>query len=293
MLDFDEDDIDSFIPGWDADIFFDLEDLEDGFDNETLPFKLVSPDDRAALDDISAQDSRKLEVLSVTIKNDCVQTIYIAIIYRDTGGQLVHKGWYTIPSQNHVTFSDVTESRYSMYAQNSDGSFKWGGDSSSTYCVEDGKCYKDFSLPSSSTTTTQHLYCNSDSGPSPTPASPTATPVTVTGRAAEWVDSHNVRRASFHAERGKDPINVQWSQKLADSAQGYAQKLISVGGSDQCYIAHNYQGDSWGGENIASSWGSVYELPSPESVLYRWFEGEADEIWPANGVSQIVVVWNV
>ena len=293
MLQSEEDLIDSFNHGWDADMSFDLDDLAIDFDNETLPFKLVSPDDIDALDeDITTHDSRELSgVLSLTIKNDCVETVLVAVIYKNTGGQLVHKGWYTLPPDHQVAFTDVKVSKYSMYARNFDGTFKWeGSPSTSEYCFyNNARCYKDFTVNSSSTSTTQHLYCNRDDVYAPAPA-PTPQAQTVTGRAAEWVKAHNVRRETFYRSRGMSDRDLQWSQKLADSAQAYAQKLISIGGSSSCNIMHNYEGDTYGGECIAANWGSAYERPTPESILYRWFEGEANNTWPSNGVSQLVNV---
>ena len=288
MLHSEEDLIDSFHHGWEADMSFDLNDLGVDFDNKTLPFKLVSPDDLDALDDdddIANQESRELSgLLNVTIKNDCSESVLVAIIYKNTEGTLVHKGLYTLESQHQVDFTDVTESKYAMYAMNSDGSFTWNDSpSTSTYCFYNNtRCYKDFSVNSSSTSTTQHLYCNrnDDIG------SVSAAAVAVTGRAAQWLTAHNVRRETFHRSRGRSGRDLQWSQKLADSARGYAQKLISIGGSSSCNIMHNYQGDSNGGENIAANWGPPYLPPSPESILYRWFEGEASKGWPANAVSQ-------
>jgi hypothetical protein len=84
---------------------------------------------------------------------------------------------------------------------------------------------------------------------------------------------------------GKSYVPLTWSSVLANSAQRYAEKLAASTRST-CYIAHGYQGDSYGGENIAANWGSSeYNFESPEAVLTRWFEDEADLPWPENGVS--------
>ena len=127
--------------------------------------------------------------------------------------------------------------------------------------------------------------CSSSGGnPSPAPAPPAPSP-SVSGRPALWVQAHNTRRQRLHRELGKTFKPVQWSNKLAVSAQGYAERLASITWAD-CHIEHGYQGDSYGGENIASNWGnSVFNFESPDAVLKRWFEDEEKLPWPQNGVS--------
>jgi hypothetical protein len=101
--------------------------------------------------------------------------------------------------------------------------------------------------------------------------------------AQQWVNAHNKRRRQFHSQNGMSYRPLQWSSKLANSAAGYARRLITIPG---CKILHGYQGDSYGGENIASDWGGKFDFQSPEQVLYRWYENEANDPWPQNGVSQ-------
>lgn len=118
--------------------------------------------------------------------------------------------------------------------------------------------------------------------------------MSVSSRAQKWVDAHNTRRRAIHSDLGKSYVPLTWSSVLANSAQRYAEKLAASTRST-CYIAHGYQGDSYGGENIAANWGnSEYNFESPEAVLTRWFEDEADLPWPENGVSCLclcVAVW--
>lgn len=185
-----------------------------------------------------------------------------------------------------MTFADVGNRKYSLYAESQDRRFKWGGTpGTATYCPND-QCYKDFTVEGSSNNHFRYLSCGSGGGPSPTSAPPPPAPTpSVTGRAALWVQAHNSRRQQIHTELGKSFKPVSWSEKLASSAQGYANRLASITWSE-CHIEHGYQGDSYGGENIAANWGnSAFQFESPEAVLTRWFEDEKNLPWPANGVS--------
>jgi uncharacterized protein YkwD len=272
-------------------------DLLDFDENDAnAPFEITTPLNTAK-NATSLQDSRELEsVRSVTIINQCTeQGFFLAIIYREEAtGEMVHRGWYNVPSFHRVTFDDVLDGKYSMYALSHDFRFDWGEDpNKATHCFNE-RCYRDFSYPNSNSW--QYLSCNSGSQPTPAPSPPTPAPVyntPLTDREQQWVDAHNSRRQTIHSQYGKSFKPVQWSSSLADSAQGYADKLASVTATD-CYIAHGYQGDSYGGENIASNWGSSsYDFESPEAVLTRWFENEADDEWPQNGVSLrlCIAVW--
>lgn len=86
----------------------------------------------------------------------------------------------------------------------------------------------------------------------------------------QWVDAHNRRRRKYHAQFEKSYIPVRWSNDIARSAQNYANKLIRISG---CRIAHNYQGDRYGGENLAANGGSTSQ--TPDQVVQRWAENEA------------------
>lgn len=223
--------------------------------------------------------------------NQCQEEpFWLALIYRSAHtGRLVHVGWDTVKSNSFARYDDVLGGNYAMYAISHDFRFKWGGDKdSSTYCFN-SRCYKDFSFPNSNSF--QYLSCYS-SGPPPTPApvmAPTPVPATLTPREQEWVDAHNSRRQAIHGQFGKSFKPLQWSATVAESAQGYADLLASVT-STECYIAHGYQGNSYGGENIASNYGSsAYEFESPDAVLTRWFENEAHAPWPQNGVSIVLM----
>ena len=74
---------------------------------------------------------------------------------------------------------------------------------------------------------------------------------------------------------GKTYVPLKWSTTIANSAQAYANKLIAISG---CVIQHGYQGDSYGGENLAANYGSGATAPTPDSVLTRWTENEASSV---------------
>lgn len=172
-----------------------------------------------------------------------------------------------------------------MYAMSHKGNFIWGGTKSTSQFCPSNRCYQDFTVAGTANNHFRYLSCGG-TGPSPTPAPPAPAPgPSVTGRAALWVQAHNTRRQRIHGQLGKSYKPLSWSAKLASSAQGYANRLASITWSD-CHIQHGYQGDSFGGENIASNWGSSsLNFESPEAVLTRWFENEENLDWPANGVS--------
>jgi hypothetical protein len=260
-------------------------------ENEKVaPFELVNVTDS----NVTLQDGRDLQsVNSVTIMNQCAsQGFWLVIIYTESGTGLVkHKGWYSIPPNHQEHFNDVVDGIYSFYAVSFDRRYEWGAPNPDTakYCFN-GRCYQDYDF-SDSSSSFHYLNCY---GPSPTPApmwsptpapvlSPTPAPIAISSRAQDWVNSHNTRRASIHSQFGKSFIALNWSDRLAYSAQGYADRLASITWSD-CHIQHGYQGDSYGGENIAATWGSQsFDFPDPEDVLTQWFEDEENDPWPQNG----------
>lgn len=259
-------------------------------DNKNAPFELVDlPNSNTTI-----QDGRDLQsITSVTITNQCTeQGFWLVIIYQEAStGTLKHKGWYSLPSLHQVHFDDVMNGLYSFYAISFDKQYEWKAQDSNSanYCFN-GRCYLDFDF-SGSSSSFHYLNCYAASPTwvpaiSPTPApvlSPTSAPVQISYRSSQWIDAHNSRRAAIHSQFGKSYKPVNWSERLAESAQGYANRLASITWSD-CYIQHGYQGDSYGGENIAATWGTPsVDFEDPEVILTRWFEDEANDIWPQNG----------
>mmetsp|Transcript_30534 Transcript_30534/g.46252 ORF Transcript_30534/g.46252 Transcript_30534/m.46252 type:complete len:321 (+) Transcript_30534:737-1699(+) len=94
----------------------------------------------------------------------------------------------------------------------------------------------------------------------------------------EWLHQHNVRREAFYDLFPKYNITMvplQWSGSIAASAQIYANMLIEAPG---CTIKHNYNGDSYGGENLAMNYfrGSARSARTPAEVLTAWYDDEID-----------------
>lgn len=99
---------------------------------------------------------------------------------------------------------------------------------------------------------------------------PSVTPV---GEIEQWLTEHNSRRTAFYAEHGKSPVDLKWSETIAQSAQNYANKLIA---QDGCQISHLYDGDTFGGENLAANWGKYAQARSIPRLLNAWYDKQID-----------------
>lgn len=107
---------------------------------------------------------------------------------------------------------------------------------------------------------------------------------TTTGLAVEWLKAHNSRRTELHEQYNKEPVLLKWSQELADSAQAYTESLLDGFGASMCRIQHGFNGDKYGGENLAAQVYPGVGTVAPDSVLQQWFEGEAGyNSFPSNG----------
>ncbi len=117
--------------------------------------------------------------------------------------------------------------------------------------------------------------------PEPTPA-PSAAPVEQafaapapvaagpTKLSSQWLTAHNTRRTAFYASNNLSPKDLKWSTSLAASAQNYSESLLSLA---DCTIEHGYQGNHFGGENLAAEWGGSTSY-TPEQVLQMWYDQE-------------------
>jgi len=124
------------------------------------------------------------------------------------------------------------------------------------------------------------VYDVSDSPASRTSSIPTASPICTLTRkptemaspstiSNEWLQAHNQRRQKFHAKYGSSYVPLSWSESIAKSAESYANKLIGLSG---CQLMHGYQGDKYGGENLAANYGAFPQ--TPDQILTRWTENE-------------------
>ena len=102
-----------------------------------------------------------------------------------------------------------------------------------------------------------------------------------------WVNAHNTRRSLHHRQNGVSFVPIRWSNELAQSANAYTQRLLN--GFSGCNIQHNFQGDSYGGENLALQVTQSASSISAENVLRLWYEDEIGLPPPQNGhLTQVV-----
>jgi len=114
--------------------------------------------------------------------------------------------------------------------------------------------------------------------PTQTPGIAAAPPRPANSIQQQWLNEHNSRRQAFYdlfPEYNLSPAPLKWSNSIAQSAQNYANQLIALNG---CSIQHGLNDDNYGGENLASNWGSgSYAVArSPTQVLRAWYDDEID-----------------
>eukprot|EP00577_Skeletonema_sp_RCC1716_P011179 CAMPEP_0113404472 /NCGR_PEP_ID=MMETSP0013_2-20120614/18407_1 /TAXON_ID=2843 ORGANISM="Skeletonema costatum, Strain 1716" /NCGR_SAMPLE_ID=MMETSP0013_2 /ASSEMBLY_ACC=CAM_ASM_000158 /LENGTH=499 /DNA_ID=CAMNT_0000290075 /DNA_START=44 /DNA_END=1543 /DNA_ORIENTATION=+ /assembly_acc=CAM_ASM_000158 len=127
-------------------------------------------------------------------------------------------------------------------------------------------------------------------------------PSTMTPREVEWMDAHNERRQTYYYDgnRIKDDGNDNyipqvWDSRLAEMAQGYANRLLDDCESNEMSHDSTRQG---AGENMAKNRGTVgsaYGGQYPaNSIVNRFVEAELDKpfgeryhltqvLWQASG----------
>jgi len=96
----------------------------------------------------------------------------------------------------------------------------------------------------------------------------------------QWLFEHNYRRGAFYNHENfkgynLEPVPLKWSNSIAESARQYAEKLIARSG---CRIEHDFDGDSYGGENLAMNHGNGSDGVSrtPSEILEAWYDDEID-----------------
>jgi hypothetical protein len=135
-----------------------------------------------------------------------------------------------------------------------------------------GNCLGARSAGSLSDGSVQCNICGGSNTP-PTQA-PTPAPTQSTGGTDEqWLQGHNSCRTEFYKEHNKGSLDLKWTDSLKESSQNYANKLIQIGGSKGCKIQHGYDGDVYGGENIAATIGAAR---TPEEIMTAWYYNEIE-----------------
>jgi hypothetical protein len=220
----------------------------------------------------------------VQIINNCGFDAHIGVFYT-TGDSTIWYRWPYIADGDYVSLSSVTDSKMYIYGVKPDRSYVWGS-TSSPYCFSTGDCLSERNVGSLSGGSVQYNICGG-SNPTPTPA-PTRAPTRVPAQEAppkptstegidgQWLHGHNTRRTRFYSQNSKGPLDLKWANSLKQSAQNYANQLIQIGGSTKCHIEHGYNGDNYGGENLAANWGtgSSVAARTPEEVMTAWYDEE-------------------
>ncbi|KAL9184535.1 hypothetical protein ACHAXT_012505 [Thalassiosira profunda] len=121
---------------------------------------------------------------------------------------------------------------------------------------------------------------STSSGSNPSNPLPVNPKIAIDARDKEWLDSHNDRRKRFHQKYGKSYVPLQWSDALKKDSEKFARKLLQ----DSCGGLYHDKNNP-NGENLAShsGTGSWAKVRSPDSVVTRWVDNEANDDYPANG----------
>lgn len=210
------------------------------------------------------ENSRRMQYRTdIKIINNCDSDALVFAIYFDHGvkrNARTPQGWPTIPKNGALTLKGATDPTFYLFGMTPSRRWMWVG--SSDLCFDKGRrqCLRKVELGSLRGGTAEYKACG--------PKKPASGSVE-----DQWLEKHNSRRTQFYAQRDKGPLDLKWAPSLASSAQAYANKLIGASG---CQIAHNYQGDSYGGENLAANWGSGRFAKSRtiEEVMRAWYDDE-------------------
>lgn len=215
---------------------------------------------------LSAEENNRRMQYKTDIKiiNNCGSDALVFAIYFAHGVQKnarTPEGWPTIPKNGALTLKGATDPTFYLFGMTPERRWMWTG--SSTFCLDGRRrrqCLRKVELGALRGGTAEYKAC----GPK-APASGSA--------GDQWLKKHNSRRTQFYAQRGKGPLDLKWAPSLASSAQVYANRLIGMSG---CQITHNYQSDSYGGENLAANWGSgIFAKPRTiEEVMRAWYDDE-------------------
>ena len=75
-------------------------------------------------------------------------------------------------------------------------------------------------------------------------------------------------------------VPLQWSEALKDDAKVWAEKLLDSCGQGMYHDPDNYHyGENVAGNSGSGGWG---DLRSPDAILTRFVENEAEKPWPKN-----------
>lgn len=204
----------------------------------------------------------QLQLANVKMVNDCGVDAYVGIKYIGLSGTYSYT-WPFIGDGKSITLKGVTDPAIFIYGVTAGTTSRtvWQSSTNNGHCFSAGDCMDKRNVGSLASGSVTYNICGDDESDSSLPAA-----------ASEWLDAHNSRRTRWYAKHGKGRADMKWSNGLKVSAQKYANKLIQLGGASQCVIEHGYQGDDYGGENLAANWGA--SKFSAEQVITTWYDDE-------------------
>ena len=219
----------------------------------------IAPPKLTLVEEFPADERRKL-VTSATVKlvNNCGVDAYIGIKYTGSNGNYVYT-WPFIGKGSSVTLKGVTKSTIFIYGVKASDVTQsvWQSSNNNGHCFASGDCLDARNVGSLASGFVTYRLCGTGA---------------LTAKDTQWLNGHNSRRAKWFSQNGKSRLDLKWSNRIKQSAQQYANKLIAIGGSSDCQIQHGYQGDDYGGENLAANWGPVSS--TPDEVMKGWYEDE-------------------
>ena len=223
-------------------------------------------------------DRELVTTANIRLKNNCGFKASIGIIFYTPSGKQYK--WPTIAAGGVYVLKRVSQRTIYLYGRNVNNPNKlvWGT-TSSKHCIAVGKCLEPRNVGSLAKSPKVYKLCGSGSSPVASPIAQAPPPQTsLPTLDVQYLDNHNEKRTKFYADNGLGPKNLKHSPDLKSSAQNYANKLIDISGDTRCVIQHGFDGDDYGGENLATNWGSSPNLvaTSPQKLLYNWYDEEID-----------------
>ena len=241
-------------------------------------------------DDIDDRDTKVLEfnhrhtetATQIIVRNQCTEMIEVVAYYHN-GFQWSVIGWIAVGPGERTELTQTSFNKFYIYAQSNNN--EWGGNSEICFNGEPNTCLEEVSFDQGRSAYTHDFSCGESNSPPPETGGTNNNQGQQSERDSEWLNAHNEKRDIYHSRYNVNYVPLKWSQDLAESALVYANKLVA---RNECTISHKYQGDSYGGENLAANWGSGGRRP-PANILFRWVDSEESYGYPQNGhLTQVV-----
>jgi hypothetical protein len=178
---------------------------------------------------VTASDRKLQQSATLRIKNNCGFDAYIGV----THSTATSDEWYRWPflgNGDTLTIQDVADPIFFIYGLKASNYYEavWRS-KSSAHCFTAGDCLSRRNAGDLSSGDVLYRICGS-SRPVSKPISAPSPVVVAEGDDADWLAGHNNRRTQFFAKHGKGPLDLKLSYAIKNSAQGYANKLLQLGG---------------------------------------------------------------